>query len=190
MSKNTKNDIHQYVVVLKNNNKKVIEQTSWLFTLFSLILFGFNLYTDQTNKVLYLFILVILVLITINVINKYQKKPIRFSPLLITAGIGILSSTSLPAIGVLLLAAAFLENRSAGKKQIGFSDRGIQFNYNRRRKIEWSELNNVVLRDDLLTIDFKNNTIIQVEVDDEEDIDYEVGHDEFNDYCRSQLSKP
>lgn len=33
--------------------------------------------------------------------------------------------------------------------------------------IGWNQLNNVILRDDLLTIDFKNNKVLQVEVIDE-----------------------
>ncbi|MFN5423030.1 MAG: hypothetical protein ACK5AO_07175 [bacterium] len=183
------NEIQQYVVVLKNNNKKLVEQTGWLFALFSLLLFSFTLYQDPSNKVLYLFILLILSMALINVINRKQKRQMRFSPLLITAGIGMLSSTDMPLIGIFLLVAAFVERRTSAKKEIGFSDQGIQFNYNKQRKIKWIDLNNVVLRDDLLTIDLKNNSIIQVEVDDDEDADYEVGEDEFNDYCRTQLDK-
>ncbi|PSL46105.1 hypothetical protein CLV51_10381 [Chitinophaga niastensis] len=36
-----------------------------------------------------------------------------------------------------------------------------------KRLIGWNELNNVILRNDLFTIDFKNNRIIQLEVLDE-----------------------
>ncbi|MCW3466835.1 hypothetical protein [Chitinophaga nivalis] len=36
-----------------------------------------------------------------------------------------------------------------------------------KRLIGWNELNNVILRNDLLTIDFKNNKIIQLEILDE-----------------------
>lgn len=190
MMTDSKRKIQQYVVVLKNNNKKLVEQTGWLFSLLSLLLFSFSLYRDPTNKVLYLFILLLLAFSLINLINKKQKKSIRFFPLLITSGIGLLSSTDLPIVGIFLLVAAFLERRTSAKKEIGFSDNGIEFNYKKNRKIAWIELNNVVLRDDLLTIDLKNNSIIQVEVDDEDDDDYEVGEDEFNTYCRTQLSKP
>lgn len=190
MMSDNKSKIQEYVVVLKNNNMKLVEQTGWLFSLLSLMLFSFSLYRDPKNKVLYLFIILISAMLLINVVNKKQKKSIRFFLLLITSGIGLLSSTDLPLIGIFLLVAAFFERRISAKKEIGFSDNGIQFNYNRNRKIAWAELNNVVLRDDLLTIDLKNNSIIQVEVDDEDDEEYEVGEDEFNSYCRTQLSKP
>lgn len=189
MNKHNNNEIQQYVVVLKNKSKKVLEQTGWLFSLFSLLLFSYSIYLEPDHKFLYVFFVLIVSMLLINVINKKQQRSVRFFPLLIAAGIGILSSTDMPAIGILFLIAALLERRTSAKKEIGFSDHGIQFNYNKRRKIEWTDLNNVILRDDLLTIDLKNNSIIQVEVDDEEDADYEVGEDEFNVYCRTQLGK-
>lgn len=36
-----------------------------------------------------------------------------------------------------------------------------------KRLVGWNELNNVILRNDLLTIDFKNNKILQLEILDE-----------------------
>lgn len=190
MNSTYKSEIQEYVVVLKNNNKKLAEQTGWLFSIFSILLFSFSLYQDPKNKVTYLFIAIITIMTAINVINKKQKRQLRFFSLLITAGIGVALSTQLTFIGILLLVAALIEKRTRAKREIGFSDAGIQFNFNKQRKIKWTDLNNVVLRDDLLTIDLKNNTIIQVEVDDEEDEEYEVGEDEFNTYCIKQLSKP
>jgi len=56
----------------------------------------------------------------------------------------------------------------------------------------WEQLNNVVLRDGLLTLDFKNNKILQVEPDWQltvMDKEYTVLEKEFNDFCRQQLAK-
>ena len=53
------------------------------------------------------------------------------------------------------------------------------------RSIEWNELSNVILKDDLLTIDFKNNKIIQQLIDKTED---PVNEKEFNDFCTKQLN--
>ena len=46
-----------------------------------------------------------------------------------------------------------------------------------------------MLKDDLLTMDFNNNKLIQRYTDDEEDDEYEVESDEFNEYCREKLKK-
>jgi len=46
----------------------------------------------------------------------------------------------------------------------------------------------VVIKDDLLTMDFKNNTLLQAYTDDEEDEEYDVVDEEFNQYCKRQLT--
>jgi hypothetical protein len=44
-----------------------------------------------------------------------------------------------------------------------------------------------VLRDGLLTLDFKSNRLLQREVADDDDDDY-ADEEEFNAYCRDRLS--
>jgi len=55
-----------------------------------------------------------------------------------------------------------------------------------KKVIEWNELNNIILKDGLLTIDFKNNKIIQQLVEDPTN---SVNEKEFNEFCSQQLSK-
>lgn len=52
------------------------------------------------------------------------------------------------------------------------------------RLIGWNQLNNVILRDDLLTLDFKNNKILQLEVLDETGV---VTAEEMNNFFKSRL---
>ena len=52
------------------------------------------------------------------------------------------------------------------------------------KKYQWNELNNVLLKDDLLTIDFKNNRVIQMEI-----MSRDINDEEFNAFVRSQLEK-
>jgi hypothetical protein len=52
------------------------------------------------------------------------------------------------------------------------------------RLIGWNQLNNVILRDDLLTLDFKNNKILQLEVLDETGV---VTAEEMNQFFKSRL---
>ena len=54
-----------------------------------------------------------------------------------------------------------------------------------KQELKWEDLNNVVLKDDLLTIDFKNNKLLQHIIFNEED---EVDEKEFNDFCKSKLT--
>ena len=66
------------------------------------------------------------------------------------------------------------------------------FNNNFIRKInfpateyQWNQLSNVVLRDDILTLDFNNNKLIQSEIENGKNIN-EI---EFNEFAQQQLVK-
>src|SRR5262249_9520641 len=50
--------------------------------------------------------------------------------------------------------------------------------------LKWQRLNNVILKDDILTIDFKNDKILQVEIENDK---ISINEKEFNDFCRQQL---
>ena len=54
------------------------------------------------------------------------------------------------------------------------------------RKIKWTELSNLVLKDSLLTIDFKTDKIIQQMIDEKRT---SINETEFNEFCRQQLNK-
>ena len=53
------------------------------------------------------------------------------------------------------------------------------------RKINWNEISNAVLKDDLLTLDFKNNKLVQQLVDESSPT---INEKEFNDFCKSRLT--
>lgn len=55
-----------------------------------------------------------------------------------------------------------------------------------KKNLAWAELNNIVLKDGLLTIDLKNNRFIQQPIDE---MKTSVNEAEFNDFCREQLKK-
>jgi hypothetical protein len=57
-----------------------------------------------------------------------------------------------------------------------------------KREIKWFDLSNILIKDRLLTIDFKNNKLIQHEIMNGEN-DYDINEDEFNDFCKQQLNK-
>ncbi|MBX2931812.1 MAG: hypothetical protein KF781_07705 [Chitinophagaceae bacterium] len=50
------------------------------------------------------------------------------------------------------------------------------------KKYQWNELQNVVLKDGLLTIDFRNNKLLQLEIDNL------INEKEFNEFCQQQLT--
>ena len=50
---------------------------------------------------------------------------------------------------------------------------------------QWNQLSNVMLRDNILTLDFNNNKLIQIEIENEKNIN-EV---EFNEFAQQQILK-
>lgn len=89
-------------------------------------------------------------------------------------------------LGIFLVLLSLLEKHARLPLEIGFTNDKIVFNTIFRRKFYWNEFNNVLLKDGLLTIDFKNNNLFQkITIDDEGDADEE----EFNEYCSKQLIK-
>ncbi len=55
-----------------------------------------------------------------------------------------------------------------------------------KRKFSWKDLNNLILKDGLLTIDFKNNKLIQQSVAETSST---INEKEFNEFCKQQLNK-
>lgn len=70
------------------------------------------------------------------------------------------------------------------KVQVTVSPENIFYKSFPNRTFNWEDLNNVILKDGMLTIDFKNNKIIQQLVE-------ETGTNEalFNDFCSAQLQR-
>ena len=66
------------------------------------------------------------------------------------------------------------------------STSGIKLNILGRHLLSWGQLNNLVLKDGLVTIDLKNNKLIQQYLAESS---MPVNEKEFNDFCKKQLNK-
>ena len=83
---------------------------------------------------------------------------------------------------------ALLEHQVKFPLEIGFSENHVVFNTFFRKKYDWSQLSNVMLKDGLLTMDFRNNRLVQREIEDDDEED-DASEEEFNQFCREQLKK-
>lgn len=84
-------------------------------------------------------------------------------------------------LGVFMLALFFLDLAAHRKLIVRVSSDGIAYPSLADKKITWSELNNILLKDGLLTIDFRNNRLFQHFVDSD------LSEKDFNDFCKKQL---
>ena len=53
-----------------------------------------------------------------------------------------------------------------------------------KRIVQWNELNNVILKDGIITIDYKNDRLFQAAIKEDEAID----ETKFNSFCRERLN--
>jgi hypothetical protein len=181
--------IFDYVVVLKNHHKEAIEKTGWLLSAFAVLPYAVAVYTEPKKWILIVLLFVLGGLLISSIIDKKRNKKIRFAPLLVISGMGLLFFSSIGLVGLFYLLAGAVEKYFSKNKEIGFSGTEINITGLVPQKTTWSALNNVVIRDGMLTMDYKNNTVFQAFTDEGYNEDYDVEDDEFNAYCAEQLRK-
>lgn len=178
---------HQYVVTLKNTSRRYIDIFSVLLLGVSCLLFILEQIRTTSTKPALLFASLAIVLIV--AYHQYQRikknKPAFYSSALFIAAIAWVTMPYLAWLFVPFALMGLFERQAKFPLEIGFSDNIIIINTLIRRKYKWSDFNNVVLKDDILTMDFKNNRLFQRETIDEEG---DAEEDEFNEYCQERLS--
>ena len=180
-----------YVVILKNKDRRSIDLINLILCI---IAFSYLVYKSIVFGILqhfqYGWIAVVMSLFLVNFFIRRKNQSKKFSPALILYLLGLLfifnSKTTLleSIVGLILILLAAFEDKAKANLEIGFSTQFIMFDNLMKKKYNWSDFNNIVLKDNILTLDFKSNRLFQKEtIDDESDCD----EDEFNEFCREQL---
>jgi len=86
--------------------------------------------------------------------------------------------------GAIILFWIYLKKRENGEKIIITDVNIILPGLAGERIIDWNELTNVIKKYDLLTLDFKNNKLLQVQVINTD----EINEGEFNQFCQQRLT--
>ncbi|QEC66367.1 hypothetical protein FRZ67_03265 [Panacibacter ginsenosidivorans] len=88
-------------------------------------------------------------------------------------------------ITLLVIIIAVMQSLVKKQYEVILDRQAIQINAKPPKNIEWQALQNIVIKDELLTIDYKNNKIFQAEIIPALSI---IGSEaDFNDFCRLQL---
>ncbi len=85
-------------------------------------------------------------------------------------------------MGILVFIFSIFATLSKQKMQIIFSDENILYHAFLKRSFNWADISNVVLKDDMLTIDFKNNKIIQQPIEESS-----FTEADFNRFCQKLI---
>jgi hypothetical protein len=178
--------IYQYVVILKNKHHRYIDLIGLLLGIISIVFFVQELVTAQTVGLAYLLgaIFVTAVLVW-NIWQASKGRKVYYSRALLIAALVWMKMPFFQWLAFVLIVLALLEYQAKYALEIGFSDQEIVFNSLFKKRYQWSQFDNIILKDGLITLDFNNNRILQREVEDEEED--EADEDEFNAYCGKQL---
>lgn len=178
---------YDFVVVLKNKNKKAVRLTGILLSLLAFFLFIYRSFSDAGSMMNLVAFFILLVLFSWSMFQLRKNEKIILSPLLSIAGFGLIVLQPFNWLGIVYLAMAALERYAMLPQEIGFSADHIRFNGWPEKKYAWSDFSNIILKDDILTMDFRNNKLFQKETDDSADPEYDGSEDEFNQFCQENL---
>jgi hypothetical protein len=176
---------YDYVVTLKRETGRKTDLVSILLLLFSLLTFVFVQVREGFHGFLSIASLILLAGLLINLYNSRKGEELRFRNWLFVAGLFWLGMPYFQWMCIPFVIFALLEAQAKYPLEIGFHSEGVVINTMFRKNIPWSALESVILKDGLLTLDCKDNTVIQKEVLDDDDPD--ADEDEFNEYCRGKL---
>ncbi len=179
----------KYELILKNEKTKYYKAIRDLIALFNLI--GFIYMANETKEsyqktVYILFIVVTVLYILFALFERFFKKFINDKShrlLFLWYSIGW-SKSPYWWFSLILIVFFLLDILAHRKLKLIVSENKIVYPSFPGREIEWNELTNLVLKDGLITIDFKNNKIIQQPILNS---DWDTDEEEFNEFCRKQL---
>jgi hypothetical protein len=181
---------YDFVVTLKHQNYKFYDVITVLLCVMTLAAFVFA--TLQTGFTTYYWVNIILAaFIVINffilIINRNKKEiiPTFKWSLFAAAFLWLLYPLHMPAIAIFYIIAALLERQIKFPAEIGFSKDAVTFNTFPFKNYAWQQFKNVMLKDNILTLDFSNNKILQKET--ESDVSPET-EKEFNEFCKQQMA--
>lgn len=178
----------KFEIVLKNEKIRLYNRLSWLIISINIIVFLALVFFSK-EKDLRSAALASLILIAVCFILQNRLKNTSWAfgshPFYLFLMIGWISMEKywLAAIPFVFDILSIITIR---KLSVEFSAGKIIYPSFPAKQFNWSEIANVVLKDGLLTINFKNDKFIQQFVDETKSV---VNEQEFNDFCSQQLNK-
>lgn len=178
--------VYDYLVTIKNDKGKHVNTISLLICFVSAVFFlNQQIKTGSRSLILLIpFCLIIIGLVWNGYIFVKKKQPVAYRRLLLVAGATWFIMPFLQWVGVPIILLSLLEKHARSPLEIGITKDRIVINSLYRRKFTWNELNNVMLKDGMLTLDFKNNRLFQKELAEETTPEIE---NELNEYCNRNL---
>lgn len=172
-----------YLFYPVNNNKTNLDVvvTKAMFAVAAAA--AFARYTDFGLLSILAAVALIFAAVYLKVLLRFLKAPVIV--MLVIAIVVLCLLTWSPYFAVVLLLHWALEKFIAKEPQYAIDLNGVKITKLLSEKLyAWADIQNVVLKDDLLTIDFTNNHILQSPVTAK---DVQLDEKSFNEFCIQQL---
>ncbi len=178
---------YDYIIVLKKRSYAMIDGISQLMLLLTIAAYIYTATQYQASlPVALVFCIAIISWLAFCYWQKQRGVQPFYRLALLFAAVGWYMQKDGIWISLIYLIAAMLEKQVKFPEEIAFDSEEIVMNTFPKKRFNWSELNNIVLKDGLLTIDFKNNKLIQKELDETAD---EKVEQEFNLFVQEKISR-
>ena len=178
--------VYDFIIELKRPSYRNINTISQFMYLLSIIVFIMILLNKEAAfpSVLYVSLIGMIAwwIYCIMIDRKEQQPYYRIGLLFAAAGWYFI-----PNYGWMFwiyLIAAFLERQAKFPQEIAFGKDEIVFNSFPKKVYLWGELNNAIIKDGIITVDFQSNKLIHKEIQSGSSLQDER---DFNEFCQNRL---
>jgi len=178
------NKTYQFIIELKRPSYKSINWISQLMLLLSLAAFTFVFFQGLVQPKIIFSIVGIIAWWTFCFWQSKNGKIVYYRIGLLFACLGWFFVHNGNWISLIFLIAAILEKQAKFPQEIAFDNDEIVFNTFPKKKYNWTDFNNIIIKDGIITIDFKNNKLLQKEIQSGANAQDEQ---DFNEFCNSRL---
>ncbi|NOT51051.1 MAG: hypothetical protein HOP10_07215 [Chitinophagaceae bacterium] len=180
--------MQEFLITLRNDKTRLYNRISWFIIIINCALLLYLAISSSEKDIRSGSIATLITLaIVLGFYLYFRKTKYRFGfhPFFLFLMLGWIKNEYYWLAGAALV-FDLLHLTATTKQVISITKEGIIYPSIFKKKTEWEKLNNLLLKDGLVTIDFKNNKIIQQTIDESKT---SVNEREFNEFCRQQLNK-
>lgn len=177
---------YDFVITTKRPSYRYIDWTGQLMIFIAIIELGTGL-AEWTNQKWTILVSIVFMLLFwgYNRFNKQNTHQPYYRTSLFVAAIALYYLAGYPVwLAVLYVAAGIAEGLAKFPEEIGFNNDQVVFNTLPKKVYNWNEFSNILIKDGVITIDFKNNRLFQKDL--QEPV-YASLEKEFNAYAQEQL---
>ncbi|HEY0298217.1 MAG TPA: hypothetical protein VGB84_03270 [Arachidicoccus sp.] len=178
---------YDFLVTLKSNTALIVNVISRLLLILGMCVFvyiGFRILPVSEKGAWKPFVVAAFIFLWMMVRFVASNKPYYRLALLVAGVYFFFSPMGFSWIGFLYIIAGLLEKQAKIPQELGLDKDGVTTNSIIAKHYNWSELSNVMIKDNLFTMDFMNNKLFQKELKNSISKEVEM---EFNDFCKNCL---